>query len=43
MHKSSETDYFIALTNQFIEINLFGASMISFLHTVEIKKFASGL
>jgi len=38
-----KTDHLVTVYYQVIKINLFCPIMISFLHNVEIKKFASGL
>ena len=38
-----KTDYLVTRFNQFIEINLLSTAMISILHSMEVKKFASGL
>jgi hypothetical protein len=38
-----KTNHLVALLNQGIEINLLGPAMVSVLHTVEIKEFASGM
>ena len=38
-----KTDYLVTRFNQLIEINLFSSAVISILHSMEVKKFASGL
>ena len=38
-----KTDYFVTRLNQFIKIHLFSTAVISILHSMEVKKFASGL
>lgn len=38
-----KTDYLVTRFNQLIEINLFSTAVISILHSMEVKKFTSGL
>ena len=38
-----KADYFVTRLNQLIEIYLFSTAMISILHSMEVKKSASGL